>query len=263
MAASGRAHRGGFEESFGLDDNDRKAKPGLMRRWFSGAEPAAAPTEPPPAARPWRARPGRRPRRRRSGGSAAPAPKPSWLQRLRAGLSRSSTTIARGVADIFTKRKLDATSLDDLEDVLIQADLGLAAASRIREAVGARALRARNQPGGSQADPGRRGRPRARAGRPPAHDRSDEAPVRDPGRRRQRLGQDDDHRQARRQVPGRREVGPARRGRHVPRRRDRAVAHLGAGAPFPPSSSASRARTRPASPSTLSRKPASSMSTSC
>ena len=70
--------------------------------------------------------------------SAAPvasAPKQSWLQRLRLGLSRSSTTIARGVTDIFTKRKLDAASLDDLEDVLIQADLGLAAASRIREAV--------------------------------------------------------------------------------------------------------------------------------
>src|SRR6201999_743749 len=65
-----------------------------------------------------------------------PAPKQSWLQRLRAGLSRSSTTIARGVTDIFTKRKLDAASLDDLEDVLIQAGLGLAAASRIRDAVG-------------------------------------------------------------------------------------------------------------------------------
>ena len=65
-----------------------------------------------------------------------PTPKQSWLQRLRLGLARSSTTIARGVTDIFTKRKLDAASLDDLEDVLIQADLGLAAASRIREAVG-------------------------------------------------------------------------------------------------------------------------------
>ena len=40
------------------------------------------------------------------------------------------------MTDIFTKRKLDAASLDDLEDVLIQADLGLAAATRIREAVG-------------------------------------------------------------------------------------------------------------------------------
>src|SRR6202012_3864934 len=68
--------------------------------------------------------------------SVAPTPKSSWFQRLRFGLSRSSTTIARGVTDIFTKRKLDAASVADLEDVLIQADLGLAAATRIREAVG-------------------------------------------------------------------------------------------------------------------------------
>ena len=70
--------------------------------------------------------------------SAAPAPsepKRSWLQRLRSGLSRSSSNIARGLTDIFTKRKLDAASLDDLEDILIQADLGLSAATRIREAV--------------------------------------------------------------------------------------------------------------------------------
>src|SRR5208283_3877957 len=59
----------------------------------------------------------------------------NWFQRLKAGLSRSSTHIGRGVTDIFTKRKLDADSLDDLEDVLIQADLGLSAASRIREAI--------------------------------------------------------------------------------------------------------------------------------
>jgi len=63
-------------------------------------------------------------------------PKRNWLSRLTSGLSRSSSAIGRGITDIFTKRKLDAASLDDLEDILIQADLGLAAASRIREAVG-------------------------------------------------------------------------------------------------------------------------------
>src|SRR5689334_1662253 len=105
-----------------------------MRRWFGGeaaaarANPSAPPADafypPPGAAPPPTAAP------------VAPEPKRNWFQRLRLGLSRSSTNIARGVADIFTKRKLDAASLDDLEDVLIQADLGLAAASRIREAVG-------------------------------------------------------------------------------------------------------------------------------
>jgi fused signal recognition particle receptor len=66
----------------------------------------------------------------------APASRRSWLSRLTAGLSRSSSVIGRAIVDIFTKRKLDAASLDDLEDVLIQADLGIGAATRIREAVG-------------------------------------------------------------------------------------------------------------------------------
>jgi fused signal recognition particle receptor len=68
--------------------------------------------------------------------SAPPGPKLAWFQRLRTGLSLSSTSIGRGITDVFTKRKLDAESLDDLEDILIQADLGLAAATRIREAIG-------------------------------------------------------------------------------------------------------------------------------
>ncbi len=68
--------------------------------------------------------------------SAPPSPKPAWFQRLRSGLSLSSTSIGRGITDVFTKSKLDSESLDDLEDILIQADLGLAAATRIREAIG-------------------------------------------------------------------------------------------------------------------------------
>jgi fused signal recognition particle receptor len=64
------------------------------------------------------------------------APKRSWLSRLTFGLSRSSSAIGRGIVDIFTKRKLDETSLDDLEDILLQADLGLGPATRIREAIG-------------------------------------------------------------------------------------------------------------------------------
>jgi fused signal recognition particle receptor len=68
---------------------------------------------------------------------ATPQPaKASWWSRLRNGLSRSSSAISTGIAEIFTKRKLDASMLEDLEDVLIRADLGVAASARIAEAVG-------------------------------------------------------------------------------------------------------------------------------
>jgi fused signal recognition particle receptor len=65
-----------------------------------------------------------------------PAPKQSWWSRLRHGLARSSSSIAQGVADIFTKKKLSADMLEDLEDVLVRADLGVAAATRIAALVG-------------------------------------------------------------------------------------------------------------------------------
>ncbi len=66
----------------------------------------------------------------------APAQKLNWWARLRHGLARSSSSIAQGVADIFTKKKLSADMLEDLEDVLVRADLGVAAATRIAALVG-------------------------------------------------------------------------------------------------------------------------------
>ena len=67
---------------------------------------------------------------------AAPAPKRSWWRRLTEGLSRTSSALTTGIGDLFTKRKLDAATLEDLEDILIQADLGLATSARIAKAVG-------------------------------------------------------------------------------------------------------------------------------
>jgi fused signal recognition particle receptor len=60
-----------------------------------------------------------------------------WLSRLKEGLSKSSKTITSSITSIFTKRKLDAATLEELEDVLIQADLGLPMAERIVKAVSA------------------------------------------------------------------------------------------------------------------------------
>lgn len=65
------------------------------------------------------------------------AAKTSWLGRLRSGLSKTSSKLTDGITGVFTKRRLDDDTLDDLEDLLIQADLGLATAARIREALSA------------------------------------------------------------------------------------------------------------------------------
>lgn len=66
---------------------------------------------------------------------AAPAPKKKWWARLKDGLKRTSSTIGQRVGDLFTKRKLDAATLEELEDVLIQADLGVDTAARVTAAL--------------------------------------------------------------------------------------------------------------------------------
>ena len=61
----------------------------------------------------------------------------SWFGRLRSGMNRTSSSLTSSITGLFTKRKLDAATLEELEDALIQADLGLDASSRIAQAVGA------------------------------------------------------------------------------------------------------------------------------
>jgi fused signal recognition particle receptor len=62
--------------------------------------------------------------------------KEGWWQRLRQGMRRTSTSLSDSVTGLFTKRKLDAATLEDLEDTLVQADLGIDIALRIAQAVG-------------------------------------------------------------------------------------------------------------------------------
>lgn len=66
---------------------------------------------------------------------AEPEQKLSWFQRLRAGLSRTSMQLTSQISALFTKRKLDEDTLDELEDLLIQSDLGLETAMRITGAL--------------------------------------------------------------------------------------------------------------------------------
>src|SRR6201995_2004020 len=63
-------------------------------------------------------------------------PKLSWWRRLSSGLKRTSGALGTAVAALVTKRKLDRAMLEDIEDVLLRADLGTEAAARISAAVG-------------------------------------------------------------------------------------------------------------------------------
>ncbi|MDP3852195.1 signal recognition particle-docking protein FtsY [Phenylobacterium sp.] len=60
-------------------------------------------------------------------------PKKGWLQRLTSGLSRSSKQMTEQVVSTFTKQPLDQAKLDELEEMLIEADLGPHSAARITQ----------------------------------------------------------------------------------------------------------------------------------
>lgn len=57
----------------------------------------------------------------------------NWFQRLSSGLKRSSDNLTSSISAIFTKRKLDDETLQDLEDTLIAADLGIDTAMAITD----------------------------------------------------------------------------------------------------------------------------------
>ena len=63
----------------------------------------------------------------------APSEKLSWFQRLKAGLFRTSSQLTGQITALFTKRKLDDETLEELEDLLIQADLGVETALRVTD----------------------------------------------------------------------------------------------------------------------------------
>lgn len=69
---------------------------------------------------------------------SAPAPEPEessqgWFGRLRRGLGKSTARITAGLAGLMGKPKIDIADLEDIEDALIMADLGVDAAGRLAE----------------------------------------------------------------------------------------------------------------------------------
>src|SRR5947209_2811422 len=65
------------------------------------------------------------------------APAKGWWQRLTGGLKRTSSAINTAIADVVTKRKLDRAMIEEIEDLLIRADLGVDVAARIADSIGA------------------------------------------------------------------------------------------------------------------------------
>jgi fused signal recognition particle receptor len=125
-------------------------KPSFVERLLGGGTPSTPepsppkkepPSKEPPRKEPPRDRPAEDvpPDRRRppkhAAAEAAPEPKRSWFAELRKGLARSSSALSDGLAGALTKRKLDEETLDQLEEVLIKADLGVAMAGRIRDII--------------------------------------------------------------------------------------------------------------------------------
>jgi fused signal recognition particle receptor len=58
-----------------------------------------------------------------------------WFSRLKAGLSRSSGSLTEKIASVVTKRRLDQDTLDELEEALISADLGVDTSAALVKAV--------------------------------------------------------------------------------------------------------------------------------
>jgi fused signal recognition particle receptor len=65
--------------------------------------------------------------------AAEPEAKGGWFTRLKAGLARSTARLTETITTVFRKRRLDEEVLEELEETLIGADLGVAASRQIVE----------------------------------------------------------------------------------------------------------------------------------
>jgi fused signal recognition particle receptor len=55
----------------------------------------------------------------------------NWLSRLSSGLKKTSSGLSEGISGIFTKRRLDDAMLEELEELLLIADVGVASAQKL------------------------------------------------------------------------------------------------------------------------------------
>ena len=117
-------------------------KKGWLSRWRSRGDSPSGTPEPEPASgtpEPEAAAETLEPEEagaRPEGEVETEADKKGWLSRLRSGLAKSTKKVAESITGLFTKKKLDQQTLDELEEALIQADLGVNVAARLVDKLG-------------------------------------------------------------------------------------------------------------------------------
>ena len=102
----------------------------------AAAEPASAARQPDPVPKrptpdPAPQQPAAKGEDKKAGDTSEQGQRKSWVARLRDGLGRSSSKLGGGIGSIFTKRKLDAESLEELEELLIASDLGVSTSAKL------------------------------------------------------------------------------------------------------------------------------------
>ena len=96
-------------------------------------EPPAKPAEPSQTLRPVEPARIEEPPPDRVPEAAGAAERRGWLNRLRAGMSRSSARLNEGINAIFNRRRLDDDALLELEELLVASDMGVGIAAEVTE----------------------------------------------------------------------------------------------------------------------------------
>ena len=60
-----------------------------------------------------------------------------WIGALKGGLKKSSDKLSQGIVSIFTQKKIDSETLEELEELLITSDMGVKTSAKIIKAFGA------------------------------------------------------------------------------------------------------------------------------
>ena len=114
-------------EHVGEEAAQEPSKLNVLGRVFGGKTPSKAEDQPLP--------PDEQAPIEETKDEAPEKPRFGWFQRLRQGLTKTSSKLTEGITGVFIKRKLDDETLEELEDLLIQADLGIDVASRVTDAL--------------------------------------------------------------------------------------------------------------------------------